>query len=89
MILIGGATVKGVIAVLEIGANYVFHLAAVARAGFESDYASTYEHTVNPADRAILVTHRDRINFAVGSGQGGDLAGLLIFQPGYLRIQHR
>ena len=80
---------KGVIAVLEIGANYVFHLAAVARAGFESDYASTYEHTVNPADRAILVTHRDRINFAVGSGQGGDLDGLLIFQPGYLNLDSK
>lgn len=77
---------KRVVVVLEIGANYVFHLAALAKAGFESDYADTYRDTVVPKDLETLVSYRDRLQFGFGSGQGGDLAGILIFEPGYLNL---
>ncbi|HHW17863.1 MAG TPA: hypothetical protein GXX30_03045 [Firmicutes bacterium] len=78
---------KHLLTVLEISANYVFHLAALARAGFESDYADTYRDMVSPNDLATLVRYRDRLGF--GSGHAGDLAGILIFEPGYLNLDSK
>jgi len=80
---------KPVIAKTEIGANCVFHMAALAKAGFESDYVSNYESAVSAEDLGALRFHADRINFSFGSGGGGDLSGLLLSEPGYLNLDTR
>lgn len=70
---------KRVVAVVERCANYIFHLMAVARAGFDSNYADTYGDTVRPDDLAFLRDNKGL--FAFGGGSGGDLADLAIGLP--------
>ncbi len=76
---------KTVKAVVEVGPNYIFHLMAVARNGFDSDYAVRYRDTINAADLAALGEHRRDLVFR-DSGSG-NLAFLMIFFPAYLNLE--
>jgi hypothetical protein len=78
--------VKSILVAVDKGPNYIFHLAALACAGFRSDYVDEYARTVAPGDLEILRRHGDRLNFGFGSGHGGDLASLLVFHPAYLDL---
>jgi len=82
----GAGALKQVLAALDKGPNYIFHLAALASAGFRSDYVDTYARTVAPEDLQALRKHGGRLDFGFGSGHGGDLASLLIFHPAYLDL---
>jgi hypothetical protein len=77
--------VKTVKAVVEIGPNYIFHLMAVARNGFDSDYAVRYRDSVAPADIAFLEDHRRDLSFR--DGGSGNLAYLMLFFPSYLNLE--
>lgn len=77
---------KQIMAVMDEGPNYVFHLAALACAGFRSDYADAYAGSVSSEDLEVLRKHSGRIDFGFGSGRGGDLAALLVFHPAYLDL---
>ena len=78
---------KCIIAVAEIGVNYVFHLVACARVGFDSDYADRYQDSVTADDLAFLKNHGDRLTF--GGGSGGDLVDILIGMPACLRLNSK
>ncbi len=75
---------KEVIATVEMGPNYVFHLLAVAGIGFRSEYGETYAHTVEPGDLAFLREHAGLLWFL--DGRGGALAGKGVFAPAYLSL---
>ena len=76
---------KTVKAVIEVGPNFIFHLMAVARNGFDSDYAVRYRDTINAADLAVLEEHRHDLVFR--DGGSGTLAFLMIFFPAYLNLE--
>jgi len=73
---------KRLVAVAEKGPNCLFHLMAVARAGFDSEYADRYREAVARADLSFLEASRGRLSFQ--DGRTGDLANLAIFLPAYL-----
>jgi len=75
---------KNIKAVVEIGANYAFHLAAVARAGFDSEYADKYRDTVHPDDLAFLEKHRQELSF--GGGSKSELVAPVIAWPAYFNL---
>ncbi len=75
---------KTIRATVEIGPNYLFHLVAVARAGFESDYADRYRESVRPADLRLLEECRSRLAWA--DGHTGDLTEPALFLPAYLGL---
>lgn len=78
---------KRVLVTLDKAPNYVFHLAALAGAGFRSPYADKYQDTVSPSDLGVLEKHKDRIAFNFGDGKGGDLSGALLFEPAALNLE--
>jgi len=79
--------VKRILVGLERGVNYIFHLVAVARAGFDSEYADTYRWSVRPNDVGLLEKHASELAFK--DGHTGHLAGLLVFHPAYLGLSSR
>jgi hypothetical protein len=71
-------------AVVQFGPNYVFHLAAVARIGFDSEYADKYADSVNASDLELLQRNRDLLTFGMGSGS--DLVTIFLFLPAYFDL---
>ncbi len=72
-------------AVIQFGTNYVFHLAAVARIGFDSEYADNYANSVSASDLDFLRAHRHLLTF--GMGAGSDLVAVFLFFPAYFDLQ--
>jgi len=79
------AVKRPVKAVVQFGPNYVFHLAAVARIGFDSEYADKYAGSVDESDLGFLQRHRDLLTFGMGSGS--DLVTIFLFLPAYFDLQ--
>jgi len=75
---------KHVVAVVEPGPDYSFHLLAVARVGFAGEYAERHRATVSAADRRCLEEHAALLAF--GDGRRGKLTSLLVFLPAYLNL---
>lgn len=75
---------KTIRATVEKGPNYVFHLLAVARVGFDSDYADRYRGTVDEAGLAVLEANRGRLTFR--DGLAGELVEPAIFMSAYLGL---
>jgi hypothetical protein len=67
--------------------NYLWHLLAVARIGYDSDYAARFAHTVDAAGVGVLQKYRPRLQFA--NDEGGDLTGLYTFLPSWLYLESR
>lgn len=70
---------KQIIARSSIAPNYLYHLMAVARVVFDSDYAERYKDSVAPRDIALLQQHRELISF--GAGSAGELIDVIIALP--------
>lgn len=75
---------KPVIFSAPFGANYFWHILAVARIGYDSEYATTYRRTIAADDLSYLGSNRSYLVFA--EGEGGDLAGLFSAFPAWLRL---
>lgn len=71
--------------VVQFGPNYVFHLAAVVRIGFDSEYADNYAKSVGESDLDFLRLHRNLLTFGMGSGS--DLVTIFLFLPAYFDLQ--
>ena len=69
----------------RFGPNFLWHMLAVAKIGYESPYAKRYAKTVAGAQLALLEENRDLLKF--GSGEGSPLAGFFIFLPAWLHIE--
>ncbi|MCL6581579.1 MAG: hypothetical protein K6U08_08215 [Firmicutes bacterium] len=75
---------KPVRAVVEVGSNFVFHLLAVARIGFDSPYGDRYAGAVDTGALETLGSLRPRLSF--GDGRLGDLVPLAVFLPSHLNL---
>jgi len=75
---------KRIQATVELGPNYIFHLAALAGAGFRSDYADRYEATVEGGDLDTLRAYGARLAWA--DGRTGELTAPAVFLPVHLRL---
>lgn len=71
---------KRIQAVVEIGVNYLFHLLAVARVNFDSDYGKKYSASVRPEDIAFLRDHEEQLSFGKG---GGELLNILLMPAAF------
>ncbi|MFN8549123.1 MAG: hypothetical protein U0527_14425 [Candidatus Eisenbacteria bacterium] len=69
----------------RLGVNYLWHLLAAARVGYDSDYADRYRQSVDADAINVLERHGARIRF--GNGETGSLTSLLAFLPGWLRLE--
>jgi hypothetical protein len=78
---------KKIEAVVEIGPNYIFHLMAVARVGFNSEYADIYHESVKSLDITYLQSQKEQLSFLFG--HGGDLVGLIINLPAYFCLNNQ
>ena len=78
---------KNVKPVIEIGPNYAFHLVAVARVGFDSEYADRYLDSVLPDDIDFLRKHKDLITF--GAGTDSDLVDILPGLPATFNLDSK
>jgi len=72
---------KRVRAVLDIGVNYLFHVLASARVGFDSDYADMYANSIRPEDIAYLKKHKRELTF--GAGEGGELVDVFLLPAAF------
>ncbi|MFH1372500.1 MAG: hypothetical protein ABII79_01710 [bacterium] len=77
---------KPVIITGKLEPNYLWHLMAVARIGYDSEYADNFRHTVNPEDLACLEDNKALLAF--GEGEGGDLSGVFTTLPAWLGFEN-
>ncbi|MEW6307451.1 MAG: hypothetical protein AB1492_00155 [Bacillota bacterium] len=76
---------KPVVAVVEKGVNYIFHLLAVGKVGYDSRYGDRYARSVAASDLGSLRRHANLLVF--GDGRGfGPLTALLVFIPAFLNL---
>ena len=78
---------KQIIAVAEKCPNYIFHLLAVAKVGFYSDYADQYKGSVLPEDIAYIQMHGHLLSF--GAGSSGELVPIMISFPSYINLKSK
>ncbi len=70
---------KSIVAETRLVPNYLFHLLAVARAGYDSEYAERYAESVPASDIRFISDHRELLQF--GQGQGSALCQFALFLP--------
>jgi hypothetical protein len=75
---------KPIVFTRRIGPNYLWHLLAVARIGYDSDYAERFAATVETEHIQVLERYASRLAFA--NDQGGDLTGFFTFLPSWLHV---
>ncbi len=75
---------KKIIATVELGVNYIFHMVAVPKIGFDSDYEEKYKDTIYPDDIIFLKSQEKYLSFL--DGKFGELVNVMIFWPAYLNL---
>jgi hypothetical protein len=70
---------------VDLFPNYVFHLFALGKIGYESPYYDQYAHTLPERDRAFLHQHHKEL-LAFGDGSMGKLSVAFLFLPLYLNF---
>lgn len=76
---------KPIAIIVPFGPNYLWHVLAVARIGYDSDYAERYLHTIAAEDRACLQKNEKLLSF--GYGEGGALSGFFTALPSWLGLE--
>jgi hypothetical protein len=79
------ANVKPVVFTLRLVPNFLWHMLAVGKIGYDSDYAEWWRHTVAEDDLLLLDSHRALLKF--GEGEGGELAAFFAMLPAWLPIK--
>lgn len=69
----------------KLGPNYLWHVLAAAKIGYDSDYADRYLHTIASDDRAYLQANKTLLTF--GYGEGGALSGFFTVLPSWLGLE--
>ena len=67
--------------------NYLWHLLAVAKIGYDSEYAEVFGDTVIPDDLALLKSKKSLLAFA--EGEGGELSGFFTMLPAWLPLKDK
>jgi hypothetical protein len=78
---------KPVIITTRFGPNYLWHILAVARIGYDSEYADTYRDTIAPAALKYLESNKSLLEFA--EGEGGELSGFFTVMPAWLHLESK
>lgn len=78
-------TKKTVTAVIEEGTNYVFHVLAVSRVNFNSDYAYIYKDTVVDEDKDYIYKQNKHLALS-DEEEEGDLVKIIILFPAYVNL---
>ena len=76
---------KDIIATVEKFPNYIFHILAVAKINYNSDYANKYRWAIEHQDLEYLYNSRKLLEF--GNGSSSDLTYLFIFLPAYINFE--
>lgn len=76
---------KTISAVIDEGTNYVFHVLAVSRVNFSSDYAFIYKDTVVAEDKDYIYKQKTHLALS-GEEEEGDLAKIIILFPAYINL---
>ena len=76
---------KDIIATVEKYPNYIFHILAVAKINYNSDYANKYRWAIEHQDLEYLYNSRKLLEF--GNGSSSDLTYLFIFLPAYINFE--
>jgi hypothetical protein len=76
---------KQIVVVVEKCPNYIFHLMAVAKVGFDSEYGDKYKDSVLPEDIAYIQRHKNLL--LVGGGSAGELVDVMISFPSYINLE--
>ncbi len=71
----------------RLGPNFLWHMLAIARIGYDSDYADIYGHTVSASCLDVLHRHAPLLRF--GDGESGGMTAFFTFLPGWLHIESR
>ncbi len=77
---------KKIIIKTEFGANYVWHILAVSKTGYNSEYADIYKDSIFPEDLEFLEKNKKLIKF--GEGESGVLTGIIVFLPAFLNLKN-
>jgi hypothetical protein len=72
---------------VEFGANYLWHLLAVARVGYQSEYASQFRSSVGTGDLELIASCKKDLAWAEDTG--GALAGFFVNLPAWLNLESR
>jgi hypothetical protein len=75
---------KQVVAVVDKGTNYVFHILAASGINFYSEYTDKYSKTLKTKDLDFLLKHKELLSFQ--NGQVSELVDPIIFFPAYLNL---
>jgi len=76
---------KTMTAVIDEGTNYVFHVLAVSRVNFSSDYAFIYKDTVVAEDRDYIYKQYKHLALS-DEEEDGPLAKIIILFPAYINL---
>lgn len=71
----------------RLGPNFLWHVLAVAKIGYESDYAERYRHTLPPRSLEILRANAAMLRF--GNGSSGAMTGFFAFLPAWLHLESK
>jgi hypothetical protein len=78
---------KRIRAEASLGCNFVYHVLAIARIGFNSLYAERYVHTIPAQTLQELQKYGSLIRF--GAGTSGPLVDFVVALPVYLRLDSK
>ncbi len=78
---------KPIVAEVRFLPNFIFHILACARVGFESDYANRYADFLTRDQWAVLEKNQKLLMF--GEGNSGELVQLVTFLPIWLEFESR
>lgn len=78
---------KPVLFTARPGPNFLWHMLAVARISYDSNYADRHAGSVARAGLDVLCSHADLLRF--GSGDTSALTGFFTFLPAWLRLESK
>jgi hypothetical protein len=76
---------KRVIFTTRLVPNFLWHMLAVAKIGYDSDYSDKWRHTISEQDLLLLQSHRPLLKF--GEGSGGALSAFFAMLPAWLPLE--
>ncbi len=77
---------KPIIIKTRIGPNYLWHIMAVAKIGYDSEYSDLYKNSIDPDDLKYIESIKSLLAFQ--EGEGGDLSGFFSMLPSWLNLEN-
>jgi hypothetical protein len=71
----------------RLGPNFLWHMLAVAKVGYDSEYADRYRPTLAPEALRTIQANAESLRF--GGGSSGAMSGFFAFLPGWLHLESK